>query len=139
MSISCNTSQRKNRKQFGKNLCFTHFCRNFKLFEFTHFSPPLDLVKFYTSLPFPPFETHFTPLSSTAPDCQEPSTITTSPRKSNQEVGLPTETKLLHATLQAHQLAGSLHATISSPHASWQDCHPPCNLTRPTGPTLLGN
>ena len=36
------------------------------MFEFTRFSPPLDLVKFYPSLPFPPFETHFNPLSSTA-------------------------------------------------------------------------
>ena len=30
------------------------------------FFPPLDLVKFYPSLPFPPFDTHFNPLSSTA-------------------------------------------------------------------------
>ena len=41
------------------------FCRNFKLFELTRFFPPVDLVKFYTSLPFLPFETLFNPLSST--------------------------------------------------------------------------
>ena len=42
-----------------------HFCRDFKLFKFTLFFPPLDLVKFHPSLPFPPFETHVNPLSST--------------------------------------------------------------------------
>ena len=57
--------KRKNRKQLCKNLCFMHFCYDFKLFEFTRFFPPLDLNKFYPSLPFPPFETYFNPLSST--------------------------------------------------------------------------
>ena len=33
--------------------------------NFTRFSPPLDLVKFYPSLPSPPFEIYFNPLSST--------------------------------------------------------------------------
>ena len=66
MSISCNTSQKaKYFFLFFINLCFTHFCRNFKLFEFTRFFPPFDLVKYYPFLPFPPFETHFNPLSST--------------------------------------------------------------------------
>ena len=32
-----------------------------------HFFPPLNFVKFYHSLPFPPFESHFIPLSSTGP------------------------------------------------------------------------
>ena len=36
---------------------FYSLCRDFKLIKFTGFFPPLDLVKFYTSLPFPPFET----------------------------------------------------------------------------------
>ena len=53
------------RFPFGKYLCFTPFCRDFKQFEFTHFFPPLDLVKFYPSLLFPPFETRFNPSSST--------------------------------------------------------------------------
>ena len=57
-------SKKKKRTKFGIFLDYAlllHFL-NVKIHATF---PPLDLVKFYLSLPFPPFEIHFYPLSST--------------------------------------------------------------------------
>ena len=55
--------KRKENLDLNNKLCFTQFSN---LLLFTRFFTPLDLVKFYPSLPFPPYGTHFNPLSSTA-------------------------------------------------------------------------
>ena len=67
MEILCNTPQNEGKDLFGKIYDKGSFVPISNLSEFTRYFPPLDLVKFFPSLPSPPFETHFNPLSSTGP------------------------------------------------------------------------
>ena len=73
MKILCNIHQKEGKDFLGEIYDLRSFVPISNLSEFTHYFPPLNLVKFNPSLPSPPFETHFNSLSSTA---SSPSAIT---------------------------------------------------------------
>ena len=66
--MQCNTLQKKgNLFLLKKSMIYTVFSKFQTCHNLHFFPPPLDLVKFYPSIPSPPFETHFNPFSSTVP------------------------------------------------------------------------
>ena len=59
------TPQKEGQDFYGKIYDLRSFVLISNLSQFMRYFPPLALFKFYLSLPSPPFETHFDPLSST--------------------------------------------------------------------------